>query len=165
MLGSSNCVSERSNDKASNHGEFAGINRDSSEQINATIPHGLIDANGNCLSCCDPHALEVHLTCFWCDHKFHAVCRDTELEDQMVDKKNYDIICVISRHTKSYFHQYKVLTVHGIILLNAFIFIFKIRHSPSTLPLSVRATISEESPVPGSTHISCGNWLKTYNNF
>ena len=80
------------------------MNRDSSEQINATIPHGLIDANGNCLSCCDPHALEIHLTCFWCDHKFHAVCRDS-VEDKMVDKKNYDIIC-----NRSFFNTYKTNT-------------------------------------------------------
>ena len=49
-------------------------------------PFGLIDANGNCLSCNDPHALEIHLACFWCDHKFHAVCRDA-IDDKMIDKK------------------------------------------------------------------------------
>ena len=73
--------------------------------------------------------------------------------------------CVIAGHTKSYFYEYKILTVHGIIALNALIFLFKTRHSPSTLPPSVRATISENSPVPGSTIISCTNWLKIYNNF
>ena len=104
MLGSSACVSERSDDKESNHGESADMIRDSSEQNNDTTPHGLIDVNGNCLSCSDPHALEIHLSCFWCDNKFHAVCRDA-IDDKMVDKKNDDIMC-----TRSFFNTYKTNT-------------------------------------------------------
>ena len=70
----------------------------------------------------------------------------------------------IPGHTKSFFSEYKILTVQGIIALNALLFIRKTRHFPSLLPTSVVATISKESPVPDSTHVTCENWLNSYNN-
>ena len=70
----------------------------------------------------------------------------------------------IPGHTKSFFSEYKILTVQGIIALNALLFIRKTRHFPSLLPTSVAATISKESPVPDSTHVTCENWLNSYNN-
>ena len=33
------------------------------------------------------------------------------------------------------------------------------------LPPPIVATISKESPVIGSTHVECENWLKFYDNF
>ena len=67
-------------------------------------PYGLIDENGICLSCNDPHALDIHFACFWCDCKLHAVCRDA-IDETMVDKKNNDIIC-----TRSFYNTYKATT-------------------------------------------------------
>ena len=72
---------------------------------------------------------------------------------------------VIPGHTKQYFSDFKILTIHGIITSNALIFIRKVRHFPSSLPYSIVETISSDSPVPGSTHDTCANWLKIYNNF
>ena len=66
-------------------------------------------------------------------------------------------------HTKPYFSEYKILTVHSIIALNAFLLIHKIRNFPSLIPLSIRSTFSEDSPVSGSTQETCEEWLKTYN--
>ena len=66
--------------------------------------------------------------------------------------------------TLNIFFKYKILTVQRIISLNALLFIRKTRHFPSLLPTSVAATISKESPVPDSTHVTCENWLNSYNN-
>ena len=70
----------------------------------------------------------------------------------------------IAGHTKSYFSEYKILTIHGIISLNTFIFIHKARNFPSLLPSSIAATISRDGPVHDSTHESCNEWLKKYDN-
>ena len=71
----------------------------------------------------------------------------------------------IPGHTKSAFTEYKILTIHGIITQNTLIFIRKIRNFHSLLPPPIVATISQESPVIGSTHVTCENWLKFYDNY
>ena len=48
--------------------------------------------------------------------------------------------------------------------LNTLIFIRKVRNFPSLLPISIVATISKDSPVQSSTHETCANWLKLYDN-
>ena len=70
---------------------------------------------------------------------------------------------VLPGHTKPAFNEYKILTVHNIIALNAFLFVEKTRTFPSLLPPSVVSTIHTSSPVPGSTHEDCENWLQVYN--
>ena len=70
----------------------------------------------------------------------------------------------IPGHTKSAFTNYKILTIHGIITMNSLVFLRKARHFPSQLPPSMVTTISNESPVHGSTHETCENWLNLYNN-
>ena len=70
----------------------------------------------------------------------------------------------IPGHTKSKFSEYKILSIHNKIALNAIIFMHKINIYPSLLPQSIRDTISVDSQVAGSTHESCENWLKRYNN-
>ena len=47
--------------------------------------------------------------------------------------------------------------------MNSLIFILKTKIFPSLLPYSVRSTISDDSPIAGSTHETCENWLKVYN--
>ena len=71
---------------------------------------------------------------------------------------------ILPGHTKSAFSEYKILSIQNVIVLNAFLLIHKIKNFPSLLPTSVSSTISEDSPVPGSTHETCENWLKVYNN-
>ena len=68
-------------------------------------------------------------------------------------------------HTKSAFSACRILTIQNIISLNSFLFMFKVEHFPCLLPLSIRKTISKHSPKPESTHITCDNWLKIYNNY
>ena len=67
-------------------------------------------------------------------------------------------------HTKPFFSEYKILSIQGIIALNAFLFMRKVRQFQSLLPTSVSSTISKESPVTGSTHVSCENWLNFHDN-
>ena len=71
----------------------------------------------------------------------------------------------IPGHTKSYFTEYNILTVHSTIVLNALVFMEKVHKYPSLLPLTIFRTIPDDSPVPGSNHESCENWLNVYNNF
>ena len=70
----------------------------------------------------------------------------------------------IPGHTKAKFAEYKILTIQNVIALNSFIFMQKIRNFTSLLPPSIKNTISTESPKPGSSHETCENWLKVYNN-
>ena len=59
---------------------------------------------------------------------------------------------VIPGHTKAYFNEYKVLTIHNIIALNAFLMIEKARTYPSLLPPSIIATIhNKNGPTVRST--------------
>ena len=66
-------------------------------------------------------------------------------------------------HTKPAFNEYKILTVHNIITLNAVLLVEKIRSFPSLLPPSIVSTIPTSSPIPGSTYADCENWLRIYN--
>ena len=52
----------------------------------------------------------------------------------------------IPGHTKSKFSEYKILTIHNIIALNALILLHKIQNYPSLLPISIRKTIPANSP-------------------
>ena len=65
---------------------------------------------------------------------------------------------------KNYFSDYAILTVHGIIVSNALVFIHKVRYFSKSLPKSICQTIATNSPLPGSTYISCQPWLAKYEN-
>ena len=67
-------------------------------------------------------------------------------------------------HTKLAFSEYKILTVQNLVALNAFLLIYKIKKVPFLIPLSIRLTISDDSPTLESTYEGCENWLRTYNN-
>ena len=71
----------------------------------------------------------------------------------------------IPGHTKAAFSEYQILTIHNLIALNAFMFIHKVRNFPNLLPLSMRNTISEESPDYGTINEdNCHHWLEEHNN-
>ena len=67
-------------------------------------------------------------------------------------------------HTKSFFKEYNILTIQGIIALNALLFMHKVRNFPRSLPKSIVDTIPDNSPLPDSTHETCEPWLMTYNS-
>ena len=71
---------------------------------------------------------------------------------------------VLPGHTKKYFNEYNILTIHGIIVSNALNFIHRARHFPCSIPESIRNTIAEDSPLPGDNHVTCGNWISKYEN-
>ena len=63
-----------------------------------------------------------------------------------------------------FFKEYKILTVQGVIALNALLFIHKVRHFPRSLPKSLLETIPANAPMPNSTYETCEPWLTAYNN-
>ena len=67
-------------------------------------------------------------------------------------------------HTKHSFSKYNILTVHGVIVLNALLFLHKVRHFPRSLPPSLTNTIPDNIPTPGATHETCEDWLLDHNN-
>ena len=71
---------------------------------------------------------------------------------------------VTAGHTKTFFNEYSILTVHGVIVVNALIFMHKKRHFPLALPQSVKETIAENAPATGSSHDTNLEWLSNYNN-
>ena len=68
-------------------------------------------------------------------------------------------------HTKSYFTKYGILTIHNVIILNALVFMHKVRHFPLELPRSVRKTIAENVPLPGATLETCYDWLQKFDYY
>ena len=71
---------------------------------------------------------------------------------------------ILPSHTKSYFNEYRILTIHGIIAANALTFIHKVRHFPNSLPGPLCKCIPNNSPVPGSDHETAEAWLNVYDN-
>ena len=71
---------------------------------------------------------------------------------------------LINYKYKHFFTEYKILTIQGIVALNARWFLRKTRHFSSLLTNFVASTISKESPIISSPHTSCENWLRFYDN-
>ena len=67
-------------------------------------------------------------------------------------------------HTKAAFADLRILTVHNVIVKNIIILLNKFQNFPSTLPLSVRNTISPDAPLPGAIIDYNSDWYSTYNN-
>ena len=77
-------------------------------------------------------------------------------------------------HTKSSFYEYGMLTIHGIIVKNALLFMpqqcpnnallfmHKVKHFPSLLPQSIRKTVPDNAPTIGLNHDNCSAWLHKY---
>ena len=70
----------------------------------------------------------------------------------------------LPEHTKASFKQYGILTVHGIIALNALSFLHKVYHYPQSLPSSIVHTIPSNTPRPGYIYGECYEWSQKYNN-
>ena len=70
----------------------------------------------------------------------------------------------VPQHTKPAFNQFGVLTVQGIIVKNALLFMHKVKHFPHILPPSLTDTIARNAPTYGSTHETCEVWLNEFNN-
>ena len=71
---------------------------------------------------------------------------------------------ITAGHTKSYFKKINVLTVHGVIVMNALLFLHKTRHFPRSLPESINETINKFSPVPGDDPEDYLEWSQKFNN-
>ena len=69
----------------------------------------------------------------------------------------------IPTHTKSTFYSWNILTVQGIIVKNALIFIHKTRNFPLALHESVRSTIHENAPSTSECNYENSlDWLQIY---
>ena len=64
--------------------------------------------------------------------------------------------------TKSSFRDYKILTVHSIIVKNAISFMHRTKHFPNSYPPSITQIIPQNAPTIGSDHMSAAEWLDTY---
>ena len=71
---------------------------------------------------------------------------------------------ILPTGTKASFMKYKILTVHSIILKNAFTFMHRINHFPTSYPISIRQTIPPNVPSNSSDHDSCREWLNKYSD-
>ena len=67
-------------------------------------------------------------------------------------------------HTKSSFNEYGILSVHGIVMKNTFLFMHKVNYFPSLLPSSIISTIPENAPDASATHETSCSWLNIYGN-
>ena len=63
-------------------------------------------------------------------------------------------------HTKSCFYEYGILRIHGIIVKNAVLFMYKVKHFLGSLPPSIRETVPDNAPTIGSDHDNCSAWLQ-----
>ena len=66
-------------------------------------------------------------------------------------------------HTKPAFTDFKILTVHNVILKNMLIFLNRIHNAPSSIPISVKDTISPSSPSTDPNTDYNSDWYSTYN--
>ena len=65
-------------------------------------------------------------------------------------------------HTKMYFLEHGILSIHGIIVKNALLFMHKVKHFPKSLPESILLTIPDNIPTATSDHTTCADWLQIY---
>ena len=72
---------------------------------------------------------------------------------------------ILPGHTKPHFKEFRILTLHGIIAVNALTLIHKIRHFPNSVPSSVRSCIPDNAPAQGANHETFSVWLAIHNNF
>ena len=68
----------------------------------------------------------------------------------------------IPTHTKKSFYEYNILTIHGIVVKNALIFMHKINYLTELLPKSIRETIPENKPSLNSNYENSITWLNKY---
>ena len=69
-------------------------------------------------------------------------------------------------HTKPGFTKYNILSVHGVVVKNALIFMHKVKYLPSILPPSIKDTIDPNSPLSyaSPSHETCKTWLDSFND-
>ena len=65
-------------------------------------------------------------------------------------------------HTKPYFTNYNILTVHSIIITNILIFMYKYYNSKHHVPPSVASIISLNAPKHKSSQENDNEWFKSY---
>ena len=65
--------------------------------------------------------------------------------------------------TKPAFKDFNILTVHNVVIKNILVFLNRIHNFPSSLPTSVKNTISSSSPSPYSNTDYNSDWYNTYN--
>ena len=80
-------------------------------------------------------------------------------------KKAIRVISENPTHTKEFFSEHEILTIHNIILKNILILMNKFYYLPSLLPEAVLNTIHRASPAPDSFEqdLYLSEWYQTYN--
>lgn len=67
-------------------------------------------------------------------------------------------------HTKQFFNDYKLLTVHNIVLKNIIVFFSKLYQSPESLPQTIQQLIPPDAPTPSAPVDYTSSWYETYNS-
>jgi len=67
-------------------------------------------------------------------------------------------------HTKQFFHDFGVLTIHNIIFKNALLLLHKKRHFHNSLPPPIRQIFPDNTPDFNTDHVINKDWLTDYNN-
>ena len=69
----------------------------------------------------------------------------------------------LPEHTKQFFNNNGILTVHSVIVKNTLILMHRIKHFRSSVPQQIRMTIPENAPTANSDHTTAASWLAEYN--
>ncbi len=70
----------------------------------------------------------------------------------------------LPQHTKSFFNDNDILTVHNIIVKNAMILLHRIKHSPGSVPHNIRHIFPDNMPTINSDHTTANVWLGYYSS-
>ena len=70
----------------------------------------------------------------------------------------------LPQHTKHFFNDHKILTVHGIIVKNALTLCHKIKYFAQSVPKNIRDTFPENMPTVDSDYTTASAWNEYYSS-
>ena len=68
----------------------------------------------------------------------------------------------LPQHTKSFFNEHEILTVHGIIVKNSLILLHKIKYFPQSVPKNICDTFPADIPTVDSDFTTASTWREYY---
>ena len=68
----------------------------------------------------------------------------------------------LPQHTKPFFSEHEILTVHGLIVYNSIILMHKVKNMPQLVPKNISQAFPADIPTKLSDHTSACSWLQLY---
>ncbi len=127
-------------------------------QARLKIYHSLVQSHLNFCSLVWGFASKSHIESLFAKQKIGMRAVMTGYVNYRYNNDNGEL----PSHTKQSFKEYNILTIHGIIVKNALLFMHKKSHFPRQLPPSIIETIPNNAPIVGSDHNSCSSWFESY---